>query len=748
MTRGIGDSMALKRACHDNRIHSKLAPEGKQARAIYDAVEQARVEAIGSRAMLGVADNIGSMLEDKYAKANLADVKDQADAPIEEAIALMVREKLTGRPAPKSGERMVNLWRKWVEEKASADLDGLAAKLDDQNAFARVVRDMLASMEMAEELGDDQESEDTEDSDDDQPQGEEKSEEGGEDDSGSDDSQSEDAEPSAEDQEAGETDAADATSDEMTDEDDPDAETPGEAKRPDNPFTNLPKEIDYKVFSTAFDETVGAEELCEEEELDRLRAFLDKQLSNLQGVVGRLANRLQRRLMAQQNRSWDFDLEEGYLDPARLVRVVIDPMQPLSFKQERDTKFRDTVVTLVLDNSGSMRGRPITVAATCADILARTLERCGVSVEILGFTTRAWKGGQAREKWLKDGKPPNPGRLNDLRHIIYKSADMPWRRARRNLGLMMREGLLKENIDGEALLWAHNRLIARPEQRKILMMISDGAPVDDSTLSVNPGNYLERHLRAVIELIESRSPVELLAIGIGHDVTRYYRRAVTIVDAEELAGAMTEQLASLFGEESATRHPPRRPAARRMTPPSLRLRNWLGGFAALALISVLGLANSGDAGSAPLDRITVNARPITQFRIGRDERQFGPLEFVGGLEMTANSRHFGAISAFRFTSPGSNFVGVADTGFWFFGKLVHDAAQKPAGIADFRMEQMVDASGQTFARKWEVDAEGLAVKDGIATVGFERNHRIAQFRIEPGKMGPAIRNLDFLVPVG
>jgi cobaltochelatase CobT len=551
VTRGLGDSMALKRACHDSRIHTKLAPEGKQARAIYDAVEQARVEAIGSRAMLGVADNIGSMLEDKYAKANLADVKDQADAPIEEAVALMVREKLTGRPVPKSGERMVNLWRKWVEDKAGPDLEGLAAKLDDQNAFARVVREMLASMEMAEELGDDQESDEAEDSEDDQPQGEESSEEGGEDDSGSDDSQSEDAEPSAEDQEAGETDAADSTTDEMTDEDDPDAETPGEAKRPDNPFTNLPKEIDYKVFSTAFDETVGAEELCEEEELDRLRAFLDKQLANLQGVVGRLANRLQRRLMAQQNRSWDFDLEEGYLDPARLVRVVIDPMQPLSFKQERDTKFRDTVVTLVLDNSGSMRGRPITVAATCADILARTLERCGVSVEILGFTTRAWKGGQAREKWLKDGKPPNPGRLNDLRHIIYKSADHPWRRARRNLGLMMREGLLKENIDGEALLWAHNRLIARPEQRKILMMISDGAPVDDSTLSVNPGNYLERHLRAVIELIENRSPVELLAIGIGHDVTRYYRRAVTIVDAEELAGAMTEQLASLFGEENS-----------------------------------------------------------------------------------------------------------------------------------------------------------------------------------------------------
>lgn len=551
ITRGLGDSMALKRACHDARIHTKLAPEGKAARAIYDAVEQARVEAIGSRAMQGVADNIGSMLEDKYAKANLVDVRDKADAPIEEALALMVREKLTGRPVPKSGERLVELWRPWVEEKAKGDLEGLSAKLDNQQAFARVVREMLASMEMAEELGDDQETEDSEDNDDNQPQGEEQSEEGGEEDSGSEQSQSEDAEASADDEQSSETEASDATADDLSDDDDADAETPGEARRNDNPFTNLPKEIDYKVYTTAFDETVGAEELCEEEELDRLRAFLDKQLANLSGVVGRLANRLQRRLMAQQNRSWDFDLEEGYLDPARLVRVVIDPMQPLSFKQERDTKFRDTVVTLVLDNSGSMRGRPITVAATCADILARTLERCGVSVEILGFTTRAWKGGQAREKWLKDGKPPNPGRLNDLRHIIYKSADHPWRRARRNLGLMMREGLLKENIDGEALLWAHNRLIARPEQRKILMMISDGAPVDDSTLSVNPGNYLERHLRAVIELIETRSPVELLAIGIGHDVTRYYRRAVTIVDAEELAGAMTEQLASLFAEESA-----------------------------------------------------------------------------------------------------------------------------------------------------------------------------------------------------
>jgi cobaltochelatase CobT len=551
VTRGLGDSMALKRACHDGKVHARFAPEGRAARAVFDAVEQARVEAIGSRAMAGVAGNIGAMLEDKYRRANLADIREQEDAPLEEAVALLVREKLTGAPAPKSAERLVELWRSHVEGKAGADLDGLLDRLDDQDAFARVVRDMLVSMNMAEEFGEEPAPEEQEDEEEREPEGEDSAEESGEGEDSSDQSRSEDPDAASDEDEQGETEATETTADETADDEDSDAETPGETRRPNNPFENFSRDFDYKVFSTAFDETVGAEELCDEEELARLRAFLDKQLNNLQGVVGRLANRLQRRLMAQQSRSWDFDLEEGMLDPARLVRVVIDPMQPLSFKQERDTQFRDTVVTLLLDNSGSMRGRPITVAATCADILARTLERCGVSVEILGFTTRAWKGGQAREKWLKDGKPQNPGRLNDLRHIIYKSADSPFRRARKNLGLMMREGLLKENIDGEALLWAHNRLMVRPEQRKILMMISDGAPVDDSTLSVNPGNYLERHLRGVIDLIETRSPVELIAIGIGHDVTRYYRRAVTIVDAEELAGAMTEQLAALFGEERA-----------------------------------------------------------------------------------------------------------------------------------------------------------------------------------------------------
>jgi cobaltochelatase CobT len=410
---------------------------------------------------------------------------------------------------------------------------------------------MLASMDMAEELSQEEQS-DEQDEDNEQTPDSDENEEGGEESQeGSDSAESEESDSSSEEGEQGEMDAADAASDDMDDSEDVDAETPGDTRRQNQPFANFAEHVDYNVFTREFDEEVEATDLCDEAELDRLRGFLDKQLANLQGVVGRLANRLQRRLMAQQSRSWDFDLEEGYLDSARLVRIVIDPTQPLSYKMERDTDFRDTVVTLVIDNSGSMRGRPITVAATCADILARTLERCGVKVEILGFTTKAWKGGQSREAWLGRGKPSNPGRLNDLRHIIYKRADAPWRRARRNLGLMMREGLLKENIDGEALIWAHQRLLARPEQRKILMMISDGAPVDDSTLSVNPGNYLERHLRAVIEEIETRSPVELIAIGIGHDVTRYYQRAVTIVDAEELAGAMTEQLASLFEERGA-----------------------------------------------------------------------------------------------------------------------------------------------------------------------------------------------------
>ncbi|CZT36295.1 cobaltochelatase subunit CobT [Rhizobium sp. 9140] len=552
VTRGIGDSMALRKACHDDRIHATMSPQGADARVIFDAVEQARCEAIGSMRMDGVAENISSMLDEKYARANFGTIERQADAPIEEAVALIVRERLTGRKPPESAGKVLDLWRSFIEEKAGREMENLSGAVNDQQAFARVVRNMLASMDVAEKYTDEEAEPDDQETqtDEDQPRSQEQDESTSEEDAGSDAAPSEENESAEEQMDDGEMDGAEISDEEMSDDGDEDSETPGEVKRPNSPFDDFNEKVDYSVFTEEFDETITSEELCDEAELDRLRAFLDKQLSHLQGAVGRLANRLQRRLMAQQNRSWEFDLEEGYLDPARLTRLIIDPMQPLSFKREKDTNFRDTVVTLLIDNSGSMRGRPITVAATCADILARTLERCGVKVEILGFTTKAWKGGLAREKWLASGKPQAPGRLNDLRHIIYKSADAPWRRARRNLGLMMREGLLKENIDGEALIWAHNRLLARPEQRRILMMISDGAPVDDSTLSVNPGNYLERHLRAVIEQIETRSPVELLAIGIGHDVTRYYRRAVTIVDADELAGAMTEQLASLFDDEN------------------------------------------------------------------------------------------------------------------------------------------------------------------------------------------------------
>ena len=551
IVRGHADAMALRLACHDNTIHRRMQPAGQQARAVFEAVEQARVEAIGSRRMSGVAGNLTAMLDDRYHRAKFDDVTERSEAPIEEAVSLMVRERLTGLAPPPAAKRLVELWRPLIEDRAGKDLDRLEELLEDQRQFGDAVRDLLDSLEMGEDRSSD--SEEDEEQGDEEEKKQDKGEDG--DASESDDMQRssmEDTQASADDMPDSAAEAAEAASAEMADDSDMgDSETPGEPQRPRHFGDNQPKGPDYRAFTVKFDETIAAEDLCEPEELDRLRSYLDKQLSNLQGVVARLANRLQRRLMAQQNRSWEFDLEEGMLDPARLSRVVIDPLHPLSFKAEKDMQFRDTVVTLLLDNSGSMRGRPITVAATCADILARTLERCGVKVEILGFTTRAWKGGQSREHWLTAGKPGNPGRLNDLRHIIYKSADAPWRRARKNLGLMMREGLLKENIDGEALDWAHKRLLARPEQRKILMMISDGAPVDDSTLSVNPGNYLERHLRWVIEEIENRSPVELIAIGIGHDVTRYYRRAVTIVDAEELGGAMTEKLAELFAEHAA-----------------------------------------------------------------------------------------------------------------------------------------------------------------------------------------------------
>ncbi|HEX8486133.1 cobaltochelatase subunit CobT [Sphingomonas sp.] len=547
--RGFADGFALRLRHHDIALHARAAPAEAVARAVFDAIEGARVDALGSRGYVGIADNLATALDVRVRADPITRARTRAEVPLATALGLLVRETLTGRQSPEAAAPGLALVREWIGERA--DLGGLALVLDDQRGFQQMAMKLLEDLDLVE--GDRVPDE---------------ADEGGSEDEGTDEQQQDEGEQNEDEGGQGEgqveargeqteSEGDDGDGDEMGEDrlDDADGEPGDDGEegmqpvRPNRPFSDPSAQFDYKPWTTQFDEVVAATELCDADELVRLRGYLDQQLVHLQSAVSKLANRLQRRLMAQQNRSWDFDQEEGILDAARLARVVVNPTLSLSYKVERETDFRDTVVTLLIDNSGSMRGRPISIAAISADILARTLERCGVKTEILGFTTRAWKGGQSRETWLAAGRPPQPGRLNDIRHIVYKKADEPWRRARQNLGLMMREGLLKENIDGEALLWAHSRLIARPEERRILMVISDGAPVDDSTLSVNSGSYLERHLRQVIAWIEGKSPVELVAIGIGHDVTRYYARAVTIMDAEQLAGAIVEQLAALFDAE-------------------------------------------------------------------------------------------------------------------------------------------------------------------------------------------------------
>ena len=548
IARGEADAAALRLAHHDDAAHARLAPKGAEAQSVFDALENTRCEAIGANALKGVGDNLDAAYEKTILDRGLDRLDISQAAPLADVAALLLRERLTGRASPKSAEKMLDAWRDDLEARAGASLDALAAAADlnDQAAFATLTRNVLRDLDLEEEEGEDKGDEASDgdgDSDDNQ--------------NASDDNEDgvadipEDGLPESSDDAEGETEFSDENFEQV--EDSADGATENAKISSMRPRFEGDSGVTYKAYTTEFDEIADARDLCDPEELARLRRTLDRQLENFHTVVSRLANKLQRKLLAQQNRNWDFDLDEGVLDAARLARIIADPMQPLSYKQERELEFRDTVVTLLIDNSGSMRGRPITIAAICGDILARTLERCGVKVEILGFTTRAWKGGQSREKWVADGRPANPGRLNDLRHIIYKSADAPWRRARTSLGLMMKEGLLKENIDGEALLWAHERLIGRPEARRILMVISDGAPVDDTTSSANGGAYLERHLREVIGRIENLSPVELLAIGIGHDVTRYYRRAVTIVDVEQLGGAMVDKLAELFDEDAKKR---------------------------------------------------------------------------------------------------------------------------------------------------------------------------------------------------
>jgi len=549
LARGTADAYALRLRFHDDATHRRYAPEGEMATALFEAMETARCEAMGARAMPGTAGNIDAKIADEARRQGYAEITDPGRAPLAQAAGYLVRQLATGRTLPAGAENVLGLWRTHLDSHAGGTLAGLDAVLDDQQAFARFARRVIEDLGYGDQLGEDPDAgDDATEAEEEDDASSEQQESGG------------DAEDDSEEEAA----ADDATTDERSDRQELQAaldtvEDTDAAEEMDVDDSELPElrppppysEADpaYKVYATKFDEEIAAEDLADPVELERLRAYLDQQLEPLKGAVARLANRLQRRLQAQQNRAWEFDLEEGTLDAGRLARVVANPMTPLSFKRERDTDFRDTVVTLLLDNSGSMRGRPISIAAISADVLARTLERCQVKVEILGFTTRAWKGGQSRETWLAAHRPPLPGRLNDLRHIVYKAADAPWRRARPNLGLMMKEGLLKENIDGEALEWAHRRLTGRPEARRILMVISDGAPVDDSTLSVNPASYLEKHLRDVIAMIERRRQVELIAIGIGHDVTRYYERAVTITDVEQLAGAMTEQLAALFDND-------------------------------------------------------------------------------------------------------------------------------------------------------------------------------------------------------
>ncbi|MCY4152757.1 MAG: cobaltochelatase subunit CobT [Aestuariivita sp.] len=545
LARGTADGLSMQRKYHDQQTHAKFLPTGEMAREIYEAMEIARCEAIGAKDMPGLANNIDVRIAHEATRQGYDQVRNPSDVPLSVAAGYLVRHLATHRALPSNAQTVMEMWRGFIEDRAGCALEDLDNTLTDQTAFARFARRVIADLGYGDQLGTDPDrAEEAQGDDPEEDISEQEPESTGEDDSGETDSEPHIEAP----QEESEDSESQVASDEMMQQFGEEEENSHDEIEQEY-LTQAPiSEADptYKVYQTTHDEELTAEELSEPSELERLRAYLDQQLDPLKGAVSRLANRLQRRLQAQQNRSWEFDLEEGLLDAGRLARVVVNPATPLSFKVEKDTEFRDTVVTLLLDNSGSMRGRPISIAAICADVLARTLERCDVKVEILGFTTRAWKGGRTREAWVKDGSPKMPGRLNDLRHIIYKPADTPWRRSRQNLGLMMKEGLLKENIDGEALEWAHRRLTARREQRKILMVISDGAPVDDSTLSVNSPAFLESHLRNVISMVERRGQVELLAIGIGHDVTRYYERAVTITDVEQLAGTMTEQLAALF----------------------------------------------------------------------------------------------------------------------------------------------------------------------------------------------------------
>ena len=542
--RGNADNQALRYKYHNQDTFKEYEPSGEKNRKIYEILEDTRIQLIGSKLMRGVKNNLHSLYEDKFKDKNISEISKQSDIDIEDAIDLYFRNKVSPDYLPKDSDKAISVWKKWLQSRIGDSSNSLLENIYDQKVFAENVNKLINDLDYY----DDQNAND-EKNEEEKNQNTEQLENNELDEMENQSSFSDD-EASQSEEEVGyeetEMNIDQQEDDELSEFDEGNSENATPQYRAENSSEQILSE--YGIYTEEFDEIITASNICEDEELNRLRAYLDQQLKSYQTIISRLANRLQRKLLAKQNRSWDFDLEEGLLDTSRLTRIIMDPYHSLSFKKEKDTDFKDTVVSLLIDNSGSMRGRPITIAAICADILSRTLERCSVKVEILGFTTKAWKGGQSREQWINQGKVTNPGRLNDLRHIIYKSADAPWRRSKNSLGLMLREGILKENIDGEALIWAHDRIYYRYEERKILMVISDGAPVDDTTLSANSGNYLEKHLKLVINFIENNSPVELIAIGIGHDVTRYYKKAVTLTDAEHLAGAMTEQLADLFDE--------------------------------------------------------------------------------------------------------------------------------------------------------------------------------------------------------
>ncbi|MDA9137552.1 cobalamin biosynthesis protein CobT [Pelagibacterales bacterium] len=541
--RGTADNEALIHKYRNNNTYSEFLPNKEKNKKIYESLENSRIQILGSKYMRGVKSNLLSLYEKDCQEKNYSNVTSQSDLDIENALEIYLKKRNDPSLVPKSASHALSYWSIWLDSKIGDSIDGLLKNINDQEQFAQLANKLILDLKLYDTNENKDESED-----DNKGQQTEELDNPDVDETESQSSMSDDDMENTEEEVQSEESEmpVDENNEEMQDLEDDGSENVKPQYKENKSIETILSE--YMVYSNQFDEVITAQDLCEDEELNRLRKYLDQQLKSFQTIISRLANRLQRKLLAKQNRSWEFNIEEGLLDTSRLTRVITDPFYSLSFKKEKDTDFKDTVVSLLIDNSGSMRGRPITVAAMSADILARTLEKCGVKVEILGFTTKAWKGGKSRESWMQNNKPPSPGRLNDLRHIIYKAADEPWRRSKKNLGLMMREGLLKENIDGEALLWAHKRLQNRYEARKILMVISDGAPVDDSTLSVNSGNYLEKHLRGAINWIENKSDVQLLAVGIGHDVTRYYKKAVTIVDAEQLADVMTEQLVDLFEE--------------------------------------------------------------------------------------------------------------------------------------------------------------------------------------------------------